>query len=571
MRGKSSLTTSLRVVFDALPPSSSGKSLNDIEIVGPALQNYLFALLIRFLKYRYIASADIAKIHRQILIDEPHRRLQKIVWRDSPSESLKTYESEIVTYGHTAAPYLAIRCLSELINQIEGNHPTIAEIIRDDIFVDNSLTGADSIKEAAYICENVSKVLKTVCFELQKWYSNKPGVLKNVGSANQGYHILEFGEHENAKTLGLTYAGVFPNDIDRASLWWHGPSWLAWDSEFWSEQNCKSEGLPEIRNKSKCFISKENKLSPFNEYSDLRQSGYLFNLCRCSTVWKSQRFRALKQIYEEAVFTWFSQKRYFGQHISGPVICEITVDFNKELGGDSEFSASQGWLDKFKSWHGIRQLDIHGENLREMSAPGYKASKEQVTLMACANATGTHKIPMILIEKSQKPRCFKFIPEVKKFLELMGKQEQPALLLLDNAPSHPDAESLTRDGLKVIFLPSNMTSIMQSIDQSIIKTMKRNYRKQLLRRPLLRDNDDKEEEADSVIKFFKSMDLKDCCYMLLKIPYENLNGATDDLLPQNEGHKEPELMTEVLDTLESLKLKEDCDRENVPTIEGTTF
>ncbi|KAF2885493.1 hypothetical protein ILUMI_20643 [Ignelater luminosus] len=146
----------------------------------------------------------------------------------------------------------------------------------------------------------------------------------------------------------------------------------------------------------------------------------------------------------------------------------------------------------------------------------------------------------------------------------VGKQGKPVLLLLDNALSHPDADSLTRNGFEVIFLSPNVTSIIQSMDQNVIQTIKRNYRKQFLRRLLPKDNHDKEEEADSTIMFFRSMDLKDCCYMLLKRHYEDLNGLTCDLLPLNEGYEEPELVTEVFDALEFLKAREDCDKEDVP-------
>lgn len=43
----------------------------------------------------------------------------------------------------------------------------------------------------------------------------------------------------------------------------------------------------------------------------------------------------------------------------------------------------------------------------EKEAPGMKNPKERVTLMACSNATGNHKLPLIFIGKAQKPRCFK--------------------------------------------------------------------------------------------------------------------------------------------------------------------
>lgn len=52
------------------------------------------------------------------------------------------------------------------------------------------------------------------------------------------------------------------------------------------------------------------------------------------------------------------QVRSQGQPISGPLICEKALDMNKKLGGDADFKASTGWLMRFKSRHGIRELDI---------------------------------------------------------------------------------------------------------------------------------------------------------------------------------------------------------------------
>ncbi len=37
----------------------------------------------------------------------------------------------------------------------------------------------------------------------------------------------------------------------------------------------------------------------------------------------------------------------------------------------------------------------------------FKKSKDRVTLMACANSTGTCKLPLVFIHTSKKPRCFK--------------------------------------------------------------------------------------------------------------------------------------------------------------------
>lgn len=75
-----SLTTKLRVVFDASCKTSTGISLNDIMMVGPTVQSDLCSVLVRFRKHNYVLSADIEKMYRQVLVHEDHRSLQRILW-----------------------------------------------------------------------------------------------------------------------------------------------------------------------------------------------------------------------------------------------------------------------------------------------------------------------------------------------------------------------------------------------------------------------------------------------------------------------------------------------------------
>ena len=43
----------------------------------------------------------------------------------------------------------------------------------------------------------------------------------------------------------------------------------------------------------------------------------------------------------------------------------------------------------------------------EKEAAGMKKQKDRVTLMACSNATGSHKLPLMFVGKAANPRCFK--------------------------------------------------------------------------------------------------------------------------------------------------------------------
>lgn len=99
-----SSTTKLRVVFDASAKSSTGKSLNDLLMVGPTVQSDLFSVIIRFRLWRYVFTTDISKMYRQIIVSEADRRYQCIVWRDHPDDELQMYRLNTIT-AHQLLPF----------------------------------------------------------------------------------------------------------------------------------------------------------------------------------------------------------------------------------------------------------------------------------------------------------------------------------------------------------------------------------------------------------------------------------------------------------------------------------
>lgn len=56
-------TTRLRVVFNASCKTSSGKSLKNFLLIGSKLQTNLISVILQWRQYRYVLSADIAKMH----------------------------------------------------------------------------------------------------------------------------------------------------------------------------------------------------------------------------------------------------------------------------------------------------------------------------------------------------------------------------------------------------------------------------------------------------------------------------------------------------------------------------
>ena len=46
---------------------------------------------------------------------------------------------------------------------------------------------------------------------------------------------------------------------------------------------------------------------------------------------------------------------------------------------------------------------------KEKEAKGFKKPKDRVTVMPCANATGSIKFPLLFVHKSLNPRCLKML------------------------------------------------------------------------------------------------------------------------------------------------------------------
>lgn len=70
-----STTTKLRVVFHGSNPTNSGKSLNDILLVGPTVQQTLMSILLRFRMHIFVICGDVSKMYRQILVDKADRNI----------------------------------------------------------------------------------------------------------------------------------------------------------------------------------------------------------------------------------------------------------------------------------------------------------------------------------------------------------------------------------------------------------------------------------------------------------------------------------------------------------------
>ncbi|XP_058816629.1 uncharacterized protein LOC131679895 [Topomyia yanbarensis] len=202
----SNTTTKCRVVFDA-SAKMSGLSLNEMMKIGPISQSDLLAIVLRFREHRFVLTADIAKMYRQIVVADCHTPLQRIFWRKNPSDPLRVLELTTVTYGTASAPFLATRALLQLAIDEKHKYPLAASIVENSCYVDNALFGYDSLPQAFEAQRQLISMMEAGGFHLHKWSSNIPELLESLPREDREelVSLSEYGANEVIKTLGIMW------------------------------------------------------------------------------------------------------------------------------------------------------------------------------------------------------------------------------------------------------------------------------------------------------------------------------------------------------------------------------
>ena len=197
-------TTKLRVVFNGSVKLRDGLAINDCLHVGPKLQADLFDILLRWRKSRYVFSADIEKMFRQIQIDPEDRAFQRILWRPLEDQPIQIYDLCTVTYGLASSPYQAIRTLQQLASDEGDRFPRAAQLIRRDCYVDDIFAGADTVEDAHQLKAELIELLLAGGFPLSKWTANHPSLLNDLPQHHQATSST-WQQTDAFQMLGVTW------------------------------------------------------------------------------------------------------------------------------------------------------------------------------------------------------------------------------------------------------------------------------------------------------------------------------------------------------------------------------
>ena len=225
--------------------------------------------------------------------------------------------------------------------------------------------------------------------------------------------------------------------------------------------------------------------------------------------WKSREEVACKKLHgeaasvdEECVNNWYKNRL--------PILLK---EFKKE----QIFNADETGLF-------YKCLPDRTHVFKNETCAGGKMSKERLSVLVAASMAG-EKLPLLVIGKAAKPRCFKNVKKlpflyqsnskawmtstifetwVRKLDINMKNSNRKIALVVDNCTAHPVIHGLTN--VRLVFLPPNTTSKTQPMDAGVIRCLKAYYRKNLAGMRLLAFEGKKELKVD-VLEAVKLLDL----------------------------------------------------------------
>lgn len=189
-----------RVVFDASCLTDQGISLNECQLVGERLQEELFKTLVRFRTRRIAITADIKKMYLQVKIPEEQYDLQRVIWREK-GKAIGEYWLTRVTFGMASAPHSAVRAMIQCAEDLAHKYPAAAEVIKRDFYMDDCLSGCESIEKAKELVMELKALLAEGGFPIGKWHSNMPEIIA-AGSGADGEREFDW---EDSTVLGLKW------------------------------------------------------------------------------------------------------------------------------------------------------------------------------------------------------------------------------------------------------------------------------------------------------------------------------------------------------------------------------
>ncbi|GFX11525.1 integrase catalytic domain-containing protein [Trichonephila clavipes] len=198
-----SLTTKLRLVFDASAHEEKQLSLNDCLFHGVNLNPNILDLLI-FRLNKIAVLADVEKAFLQISLALKDKNVVRFLIDDGEN-GVQVYRFNRVLFGVNASPFLLAATIKTHIGKYMEKYPDTVRTLDHCFYVDDLVTGEDDAKSAFDLSSKAAKIMSEAGMNLRKWISNDCELMKQWQLEHFDHlNMNDFVNHPH-RVLGLLW------------------------------------------------------------------------------------------------------------------------------------------------------------------------------------------------------------------------------------------------------------------------------------------------------------------------------------------------------------------------------
>ena len=151
-------------------------------------------------------SSDISKMFQEVALLSEDHDVHRFHYRDDPGDIVDCRMKRL-TFGITASLYLASQVLRQLALDHREDFPRTANLIYKAFYMDDCLTGANSVQEACSLCQELNQLLDKAQMTLRKLRTNSSELLATIPEELRETSNLDIAlsPTEHGKALGLRW------------------------------------------------------------------------------------------------------------------------------------------------------------------------------------------------------------------------------------------------------------------------------------------------------------------------------------------------------------------------------
>lgn len=190
-----SLSTPIRLVINS-SLKYDGISLNDVLMKGPDTLNNLYGIQLKFRTFLYGLVCDMSKMYHSVHTTEKEKHLRRVLYRENPTDEFSTYGITRAMFGDKPAAAITAEAIKQTARIYQHIDEEASQKIQEDTYVDDTVTGADTMEEVERLKVKIAEILAKGGFKVKGFVASGE-VVKEI--------IALLGNGEIGRVLGVAW------------------------------------------------------------------------------------------------------------------------------------------------------------------------------------------------------------------------------------------------------------------------------------------------------------------------------------------------------------------------------